>query len=190
MYLTNLVKYFGVSKLISVNTESRKFTIRRIAAAALAAAALIAVSAPAQAKTDPGVERDIECLALTIYHEARGEPGAGQVAVGHVVMNRVYDHRFPKSVCDVVQQGGYKVRNRCHFSWYCDDLSDTPRNGAAWDNAKTLARRIYWGFSEDPTDGALWYHADYVKPSWSKSFNRGPMLGRHIFYLAFNDRTY
>ena len=35
---------------------------------------------------------------------------------------------------------------------------------------------------QDPTDGALWYHADYVDPYWRTAFDQGPTIGRHIFY--------
>ena len=47
----------------------------------------------------------IACLATAIYFEARGEPMVGQVAVAQVIVNRVYDERFPDTVCDVVKQG-------------------------------------------------------------------------------------
>ena len=48
------------------------------------------------------------CLALNGYHEARGEPTAGELAVNHVVMNRVADHRYKNNVCDVVKAGRYR----------------------------------------------------------------------------------
>ncbi len=125
---------------------------------------------------------EIECLALNIYFEARGEPEAGQLAVGHVVMNRVSSKRFPATVCDVIQQGGALRRDRCQFSWWCDGRSDTPRNKRLWEKSAELALKVYWGRTVDPTEGALWYHADYVKPAWRKTFDRGPKIGRHIFY--------
>ena len=34
------------------------------------------------------IKTAILCLALTVYHESRGEPQAGQYAVAEVVMNR------------------------------------------------------------------------------------------------------
>ena len=34
----------------------------------------------------------------------------------------------------------------------------------------------------DITDGALWYHADYVKPSWAKHKKITTEIGDHIFY--------
>ena len=128
------------------------------------------------------VERDLRCLALNIYHEARGESAAGRRAVAHVVMNRVADRRFPNSVCEVVYQGGQQKRYRCQFSWWCDGRSDRPMNGATFKTTTALAREVYWGLAPDPTEGALWYHADYVTPYWRSHFAEGPTIGRHIFY--------
>ena len=42
------------------------------------------------------------CLALNIYHEARGEPIEGQRAVASVTLNRTLDPRWPSTVCGVV----------------------------------------------------------------------------------------
>ena len=134
----------------------------------------VAVAAPSAA--------EVECVALNIYHEARGETVVGKLAVGHVVLNRMQDRRFPDRACAVVRQGGEKRRYRCQFTWWCDGRSDRPRDAQAWRQALDLANHIYAGMSVDPTGGALWYHADYVKPRWRKQLARGPMIGRHIFY--------
>ena len=45
------------------------------------------------------------CMAHAIYFEARSESTVGQIAVAQVIMNRVSDHRFPDSVCNVVTDG-------------------------------------------------------------------------------------
>lgn len=128
-------------------------------------------------------ENDVHCLALNIYFEARGEPETGQRAVGHVVMNRVAYSRYPDSVCEVVHQGGEQKRYRCQFSWWCDGLSDKPADQEAWEQSSRLAQKIYLGSLKDTTDGALWYHATYVTPYWSKKLLQGPKIGQHIFYL-------
>lgn len=127
---------------------------------------------------------EVNCLALNIYHEARGETPEGQRAVGHVVMNRVASERFPATVCGVIRQGGEIGTRACQFSWWCDGRSDKPENKRLWQRANELALEIYWGRSKDPTRGALWYHADYVKPAWRKDFVLDRTIGRHIFYLA------
>ena len=126
---------------------------------------------------------EITCLAQNIYFEARSEPADGMLAVGHVVLNRVTSKRFPNTVCSVVRQGGEQRRHRCQFSWWCDGRSDQPHNKVAWNAARLIAWFIYNGQTEDPTGGALWYHAEYVKPYWREAFVAGPQIGRHIFYL-------
>lgn len=128
------------------------------------------------------MSEEMTCLALNIYFEARSEPVTGMLAVGHVVLNRVAHRNFPDTICGVVRQGGEIVRHRCQFSWWCDGRSDQPRNPVAWDAARLLAWFIYEGFTQDPTGGALWYHAEYVKPFWREAYFRGPKIGRHIFY--------
>ncbi len=125
----------------------------------------------------------LDCLALNIYHEARGEPLEGQIAVGQVVMNRVGDPDFPAGVCDVVKQGGDRRRDRCQFSWWCDGLSDRPDDAGAWEDSKGLAGKILAGGLEDPTRGALWYHADHVAPDWQMDIVRQGKIGRHVFYV-------
>lgn len=124
---------------------------------------------------------ELRCLALNIYWEARSEPVNGQVAVAAVTMNRVHDERFPDSICDVVYQGGQARLHRCQFSWWCDGKADDPDDQTAWQRAETLARLVYNGVSSDPTNGALWYHADYVAPAWAPSFHQTTKIGRHIF---------
>lgn len=147
----------------------------------------LAIVFPGEGRADVGEE--INCLALNIYFEARGEPVDGKIAVGHVVMNRVADPRYPDKICDVVKQGGPKPRNRCQFSWWCDGRSDRPRDLKAWKKSQVIARIVYWGYTKDPTGGALWYHADYTQPAWGRRLARGPMIGRHQFYLPRRPRV-
>jgi N-acetylmuramoyl-L-alanine amidase len=151
----------------------------------LVVAAAGAAQASESAKALPA---DLHCLALNIYHEARGEPFEGKIAVGHVVLNRVKDKRFPRQICAVIMQGGEKRRHRCHFSWWCDGRSDRPRDARAWQESILVAKLIQSGLTRDPTEGALWYHAGYVSPSWAEKFIRQAKIGRHIFYVA-NDAT-
>jgi len=136
------------------------------------------------------IENEVRCLALNIYFEARSEGEQGQLAVGHVVMNRVADRHYPSTVCNVVRQGGEKRRNRCQFSWWCDGEPDKPLNKKAWLKSLKLAIKVYFKHSEDPTDGALWYHADYANPYWSDTLIMGNKIGQHIFYLKKRQPKY
>ena len=75
-------------------------------------------------------EAEVSCLAMNMYHEARNQSFAGQLAVANVTMNRVNDERFPDTICEVVKQGPTRpswkdktkrvpIRNRCQFLWFC-----------------------------------------------------------------------
>lgn len=157
----------------------RRGAIRAILRGAAAACLLLLLLL---SSGDVSPEQDVYCLALNIYFEARGEPEAGRRAVAHVVLNRAADRRWPDSPCAVIAQGWPESGPLCQFSWYCDGNSDIPRPGAHWRDAARLADLVYRGRSQDPTSGALWYHADYVTPWWSSNLRRGPKIGRHIFY--------
>ena len=50
-------------------------------------------------------EVELKCMAENIYFEGRAEPMVGKIAIGHVVMNRIEDKRFPDTICGVVKQG-------------------------------------------------------------------------------------
>jgi spore germination cell wall hydrolase CwlJ-like protein len=149
-----------------------------LAAGILAAAAL---GSPGTARAAQPID-ELHCLALTVYFEARGEPAPGRSAVAHVVMNRVADSRFPRSVCGVVRQGGDRTRFGCQFTWWCDGRSDRPRDLAQWYTALAIALNVYCGDSSDPTSGALWYHATYVSPAWRHQLVRITRIGQHVFY--------
>jgi spore germination cell wall hydrolase CwlJ-like protein len=141
--------------------------------------AKLAPPAPLVDSTD--FDESLHCLALNIYHEARSEPEAGQLAVAAVTLNRVRSRAFPDSVCGVVKQGG-EQRHRCQFSWWCDGKSDLPTEAEAWKNAQRISRLFLLGLAKDPTNEALYYHATYVKPRWSQKMELTARIDQHVFY--------
>ena len=58
-------------------------------------------------------------LTLNVYHEARGEPEIGQLAVAHVTLNRAMEEH--KSIAEV-------VREPYQFSWTFQKKSYVPLN--------------------------------------------------------------
>lgn len=131
-------------------------------------------------------EADLLCMTQVMYFEARGEGIRGMKAVGHVVMNRVADKRFPSTVCGVVKQGkhvdGKPVRNRCQFSWYCDGLPEVVKDKSTYEIAADLARSVLQGIAPNPVGKSIFFHATSVKPKWSRKFAVVRQIGRHIFY--------
>ncbi|WP_137390036.1 cell wall hydrolase [Rhodoligotrophos defluvii] len=122
------------------------------------------------------------CLAVAIYFEARSESELGQKAIAKVIMNRVKNPAFPKTICGVVYQNANKGSN-CQFSFACDGNPDQPKPGLAWETAKRVAADAMAGdFWINEIKGATHYHADYVNPRWSGMLKRLGKIGRHIFY--------
>jgi spore germination cell wall hydrolase CwlJ-like protein len=122
------------------------------------------------------------CLARAVYFEARSETDMGQLAVAKVILNRVKNPSFPKSICGVVYQGS-GTRNSCQFSFACDGQPDDVNQPGAWEHAKSIAQRAIAG---DPAvammGSATNYHADYVNPRWAKTMRRLTKIGHHVFY--------
>ncbi len=126
-------------------------------------------------------KESMRCLALTIYFEARSEGREFRRAVAHVVLNRLSDPRFPKTLCGVVKQGG-ETRNACQFSWWCDGKPDTPYNKVAWGEAKEIAQHVIGPDDPDPTAGALYFHDGTVEPDWAHRLKRTATIGTDRFY--------
>lgn len=127
---------------------------------------------------------DLECLARNVYHESRGEPFAGQIAVAEVTLNRVASRRFPHTVCDVVYEKRFDVRrNRLvgAFSWTELDSLSRP-SGVAWRSAQRAAASVYDNQLEPTVGGALFYHADRIEPAWAGEKKLVARIGRHLFY--------
>ncbi len=128
---------------------------------------------------------ELICLALNDYWEARSEVIAGRIAVARVVLNRAMDSRYPSNLCDVVKQTRVTgVLHRCQFSWYCDGKTDVPYDPKVWRDSLKIAAAVLEKDSAipDPTDGALWYHADFTRPSWALGYESTTIIGTHVFY--------
>ncbi len=129
-------------------------------------------------------KRDLYCLAINIYHEARGEPKAGQYAVAEVTLNRVKSRHYPNTICEVVHQKGWDKQRKRYvsaFSWTELDYAINV-NSKPWLEAMQIARKVYHGEHKPRVKGALFYHANYVKPKWARKKKVKARIGKHIFY--------
>lgn len=119
---------------------------------------------------------EMRCLAGAVYFEARGEPLAGQLAVAQVIINRAEDSRFPRSYCGVVAQPG-------QFSFMRGSRMPAIRTStAAWSRAVAIAEIADKGMWQSEAGDAVFFHAKYVRPSWSHRKTRLAQIDTHIFY--------
>ena len=125
--------------------------------------------------------RQSQCLATAIYYEARSEALSGQLGVAEVIVNRVNDHRYPNTICDVVFQGATRTTG-CQFTFTCDGAMNKPPRGTRWERAESIAAHVMMGLNERKTEGATHYHATYVNPVWNSGLIKTRKIGTHIFY--------
>ena len=132
------------------------------------------VTAYAETATD---DEQQDCLASAVYFEARGEPIEGQLAVAEVVLNRAASGRYPDTICEVVEQPW-----QFSFVNATGRIPNADRSSEAWRRAVGIAQIAQRGASRLLSPDVLWYHADYVAPSWGRRLARSTKIGLHIFY--------
>lgn len=127
---------------------------------------------------------DLQCMAENIYYEASNQSYVGKVAVARVVLNRMTSGDYPATVCGVVYDGSQNTRtSTCQFSWTCAPRKSINKESAAWAQSEAVAKEVLANKdSLDITEGARFYHATYVSPSWRKSLRKVAQIDDHIFY--------
>jgi len=112
---------------------------------------------------------DVNLLARLVNAEARGEPYVGQIAVAAVVLNRLKDPAFPKSVAGIIYQPGA-------FSSVSDGQINLPPQASSVRAAREAARGV------DPSKGALFFF-NPAKTSNRFIWSRPQLIkiGNHIF---------
>jgi spore germination cell wall hydrolase CwlJ-like protein len=148
-----------------------------------AAAQLAAVDPDAVriARAKPTRARELDCLTQAVYFEARGESARGQEAVATVIMNRVKNPNFPKTVCGVVYQGA-NHHNGCQFSFACDGMVERVVESSAWSRARQVAASTLSGAVLRDIGGATHFHTTGVSPGWGSRMLRVAQVGLHVFY--------
>ena len=125
------------------------------------------------------------CLAKGIYFEARSEPVRGQAAVAQVILNRVRNPTYPKTICGVVYQNDHWF-NRCQFSFACDGRKKRITDPVAYKTAQDVAMAVTAGKIFIPEVGSsTHYYANYVHPGWARAMHRMTRIGLHIFYRTY-----
>lgn len=126
-------------------------------------------------------KKEIQCLATNIYWESKSESREGKFAVAQVTYNRAKNDFYPKTICQVVYQ---KYKNVCQFSWVCHRPKQKIHK-ELWDESMDVARKVMLQGEKHAklkNKDALFFHATYVNPYWSKKKVKIAKIGNHIFY--------
>lgn len=121
------------------------------------------------------LEAAILCLTLNLYHEARGEPLDGILAVAAVTLNRVETKGFPNTICEVVHE--VKVKGKPQFTW--TKFNKKVKDKKSFNKLKVLATKILAKkVSLVRYKDYLYYNSSPFK--WKKS--KPYKIGHHYFY--------
>ncbi len=116
-------------------------------------------------------KEEVELLSRVIYGEARGEDFEGQVAVGAVVLNRLKDPRFPKTMRGIIYQTGA-------FTAVKDKQIHLEPDDQAYKAAEAALSGL------DPTNGAIYYYNPRIATDrWIKSRPVIKRIGNHTFSI-------
>ena len=139
-------------------------------------------------------EKEVYCLTRNAYYEAKGDSQMSQVAVTHVVLNRMRSGKYPSDACNVVyQKNNFDHKHTvCQFSWYCDKTLMSRRvDDKSWQESLAAVKKalsIYYYRGVDVTEGATFYHANYVNPGW-RHLQKVTSIGSHIYYKESDNGT-
>jgi len=127
-------------------------------------------------------DREWWWMTATVWMEARGEIYAGQIAVAHVILNRLRDGRFGTTIgCVVLQPKQFSCWNT--ESPTRNTLGVVHEDEPAWLSCEKACRSAGIFEAIDPTRGACHYYNPAVAhPNW----DAGQLLprvqiGRHVF---------
>jgi len=120
------------------------------------------------------LDKQLECMAKVVHHEAANQPRSGQLAVAQLIMNRVGQSRFGESVCEVVNQPGQFFQTASY---------NPKRTTDRWATAVEVSRQAMAGAGDQVVPGAVFYHAASHSPNrFFRTRQRISMVGDHVFY--------
>lgn len=105
-----------------------------------------------------------EMIERVVAAEARGESFEGQAAVAEVIYNRCMNRG--QSVEQVI---------------WADKQFAYPYGGEISQDTKEAVAAVF-DYELLNLDGAEYFHADYVLPSWAEDMEEVCRIGNHIFY--------
>ena len=105
-----------------------------------------------------------EMIERVVAAEARGESFEGQAAVAEVIYNRCINRG--QSVEEVI---------------WADKQFAYPYGGEISQDTKEAVAAVF-DYELLSLDGAEYFHADYVTPSWAADMQEVCRIGNHIFY--------
>ena len=150
----------------------------KLIATGLMVGGLASLSYAAPSPIDAHVLRgsnQVQCMATAMYHEARGEDVATQLAVGNLVLNRALILKRKEPPCSVIKRDG-------QFPWYSVHgmREKVPQKIVLL--AKFLVESARQGVRYDNTNGAVFMNLRTVLPFKTHALQATAWFPNMTFY--------
>lgn len=124
------------------------------------------------------LNKQLDCIAKTIWNEARGESWEGQYAVGAVIMNRV--RKTGKSPCEIVHQSG-------QFAAY--PVPQSEKYSELYQDIRTLSLTVKHDSATMNNVGCseFFWKTGLMPASLRGKVVRVTQIGKHSFYRYKDD---
>lgn len=128
-------------------------------------------------------QSSFNCLVCNCYHETRGEPMEGKIAVAKTVLSRKESEEFPDSVCGVVYQPA-------QFSWTADSYRNNISASKIEDKEalKDCRAAIDLSINEGPNGLIYFYNPRKVTPAWARRATSCGRAGEHVFLVPRGEK--
>ena len=131
-------------------------------------------------------DNELDCMAITIYREARNQSVEAQYMVGQTILNRVMSRQYSNTICEVIMEPSQFAGSHPSDPNYSHayDLFMTrignEKDLAAMDLAYTIAVRVRRNDPILPVD-LLWFHSGNA-PWWAEDKQASLEIGELKFY--------
>lgn len=137
-------------------------------------------------KTKLYTNAELKYLACIIQAEAGNQPYKGKVAVGNVVMNRVYSSAFPNTIKEVIYQGNGMQFSPVGNGSYSRFLREYSKNGAQIRECKKAAKDALLGRKNYVGDYLYFRTVASMTPELkAKNANCHKIIGDHYFHATY-----
>lgn len=139
----------------------------------LAIVLMFATVVPVNATQAGYSNKELDCMARNLYHEARGESERGMIMVAEVTINRTEHNGFPSTICGVVYAPNA-------FQW--TKKSTKIKDKKQFEKAKRVAAKVLSGEAALTGTDALYFKAKGYKSAFHSRRKHLGTVGNHEFY--------
>lgn len=139
----------------------------------LAIALMLATAVPVNATQAGYSNKELDCMARNLYHEARGESERGMIMVAEVTINRTEHKGFPSTICGVVYAPNA-------FEW--TRKSAKIKEPKQFEKAKKVAEKVLSGKAKLTGTEALYFKTKGYKSAFHSKRKHLGTVGNHEFY--------